>query len=157
MKASAVPIKLEDMAGWLQRNKVRSSMELANAPAKDPILFLFKRRLTHQSLHQYYATEISSRYVKSISFQGRPFSVPKKRITERRVILILSELNMVIACHRFKMTIVYKVKGILSQRTQTSPIDLKDAYWHLPIRKNFLRLLGFMIKNKFSSKSYHSD
>ena len=69
----------------------------------------------------------------SLLFQGPLFSVPKKNSTKRRVILDLSALNKAIDCPSFKMTTIQDVRQVLSTGGYTRSIDLKDAYWHIPI------------------------
>ena len=80
-----------------------------------------------------------------LAFQGPLFSVPKKGTDKRRVILDLSTLNRYIVCPRFKMTTVEQVRQILPVGAWTISLDLKEAYYHVPIHPNFRKFLGFCI------------
>ncbi|MEL7079402.1 MAG: reverse transcriptase domain-containing protein [Cyanobacteria bacterium J06582_2] len=89
------------------------------------------------------AVEISKKIVR----QNRLFDVPKKDTTERRVILDLKKLNQFIPCETFKMTTVAQVRKILPKGSWAASIDLKDAYWHVPIAPKFRKFLGFRLGN----------
>ena len=84
----------------------------------------------------------------SLKFQGRLFYVPKKDSNERRVILDLSPFNIHIECQSFKMTTIRHVRNSLPKGAWTCSIDLTDAYWHVPIAKNFRPYLGFSLGRK---------
>ena len=84
----------------------------------------------------------------SLLFQGPLFSVPKKGTDKRRVILDLSTLNRFIMCPSFKMTTVKDVRNVLPEGAYASSIDLKDAYWHIPIHPHFRRYLGFRLGSR---------
>ena len=84
----------------------------------------------------------------SLNFQGPLFSVPKKNSTKRRVILDLSTLNKSIFCPTFRMTTLQDVKSLLPVGAFTTSIDLKDAYWHVPVHRHFGKFLGFSINGK---------
>jgi len=79
---------------------------------------------------------------------GRLFSVPKKDSGKGRVILNISNLNKSIYCWKFKMTLVSQVRRILPQAYWAVSIDLKVAYWHVPIENAFKKFLGFLIEGK---------
>ncbi|MEL7196639.1 MAG: reverse transcriptase domain-containing protein, partial [Bacteroidota bacterium] len=83
----------------------------------------------------------------SIKRQNRLFTVPKKDTTELRVILDLSALNKFILCMTFKMTTISHVRNILPNQAWTCSIDLKDAFWHVPIAPSFQGYLGFSLDN----------
>ena len=82
--------------------------------------------------------------------QNRLFDVPKKDTEERRVILDLKKLNLFIGCETFKMTTVAQVRKILPKGGWAVSIDLKDAYWHVPVAQKFRKFLGF----KLGEESY---
>ena len=82
---------------------------------------------------------------KSLLFQGPLFTVPKKGTTKRRVILDLSALNKSILCPSFKMTTIRDVMRALPRGAFATSIDLKDAYWHIPIKPYYRKFLGFRI------------
>ena len=83
----------------------------------------------------------------SLLFQGPLFSVPKKNTSKRRVILDLSTLNRSITCPTFKMTSLQDVRLVLSPGSFAASIDLKDAYWHIPVLPHFRKYLGFKLNN----------
>ncbi|MEL7079616.1 MAG: reverse transcriptase domain-containing protein, partial [Cyanobacteria bacterium J06582_2] len=87
---------------------------------------------------------------KNIIRQNRLFDVPKKDTEERRVILDLKKLNLFIGCETFKMTTVAQVRKILPKGGWAVSIDLKDAYWHVPVAQKFRKFLGF----KLGEESY---
>jgi len=83
-----------------------------------------------------------------IAFQARLFSVPKKDTKKRRVILDISLLNKSIDCPKFKMTTIRQVRQVLPRACWTVSIDLKDAYWHVPVHRAFQKFLGFAIERQ---------
>ena len=92
--------------------------------------------------------------VSSLKFQGPLFSVPKKDSNKRRVILDLSALNQYIECPSFRMTTIKDVKNVLPLGSFACSIDLKDAYWHVPIHPVFRKYLGFRIgKQRFQFRA----
>ena len=90
---------------------------------------------------QDYVSKMASKGVieecKSLRFQGKLFSVPKKDSAERRLILDLSYLNRFIKCDRFKMTTISQVRTLLPRGAFTCSLDLSDAFWHIPIALRF--------------------
>ena len=83
-----------------------------------------------------------------LAFQGRLFSVPKKDSSERRIILDLSALNKSIPCPKFKMTTIAQIRSSLPKGGVTCSLDLRDAYWHVPINPRFRPYLGFRLGRK---------
>ena len=69
----------------------------------------------------------------------------KKNSTKRRVILDLSTLNTSILCPTFRMTTLQEVRALLPENAFTTSIDMKDAYWHVPVHPYFRKFLGFAI------------
>ena len=86
---------------------------------------------------------------KGAKFAGRIFSVPKKDSAKVRIILDLSPLNKFIHRPSFKMTTTEDVRNLLPQGTYTASVDIKDAYWHIPIAKKFQSFLGFRVQDQF--------
>ena len=76
------------------------------------------------------------------------FSVPKKDSLERRMILDLSVLNRFIPCPSFKMTTTKSVRQAIDRRAWIVTLDLKDAYWHVPIRESFRNFLAFQVEDR---------
>ena len=77
--------------------------------------------------------------------QNHLFSVPKRGTTKRRVILDLSRLNLSIPCPTFKMTSIKEVRDAMPANAWLTSIDLKDAYWHVPIAPQFRKFLAFSL------------
>ena len=77
--------------------------------------------------------------------QNHLFSVPKKGTDKRRVILDLSRLNLQIPCPSFKMVSVKEVRRCIPPNAWLTSIDLKDAYWHVPIAPQFRKFLAFAL------------
>ena len=75
-------------------------------------------------------------------FQGPLFLVPKNDSDKRRVSLDLSTLKFIL-CPRFKMVTVSEVRNLRSPVVFTTSFNLKDAYFHVPIKSYFLKYLGF--------------
>ena len=75
--------------------------------------------------------------VKSLSFQGRLFCVPKKNSPKMRVILDLSPLNKYIQCDKFQMLTIAQIRTLLPQGAYAISIDLTDAYWNVPVAPHF--------------------
>jgi len=46
------------------------------------------------------------------------------------------------------MTSVLQVRRVMPKGSWMVSIDLKDAYWHVPIQESFRKFLGFCIKGK---------
>ena len=63
------------------------------------------------------------------------------------MVLDLSGLNLFILCLGFKMTTVKTVLQFLDQGSWIVTLDLKDAYWHVPIRESLRNFLAFQVEN----------
>ena len=87
-------------------------------------------------------------------FQSRIFSVPKKDSEKVRTILDLSFLNKHIECPHFRMTTVHQVRQILPKNAWTVSLDLSDAFWHVPVAKNFQPYLGFRLQGPLGLRSF---
>ena len=59
--------------------------------------------------------------------------MPKKNTDKIRVILDLSPLNNLISCPTFRMTTTSDIRRVLPRNSYTAFIDIKDAYWHIPM------------------------
>ncbi|CAL4095083.1 unnamed protein product, partial [Meganyctiphanes norvegica] len=96
------------------------------------------RQKTSPSLDKILSTLRKKRVIekaKSLRWQSRLFTVPKKDAQEDRLILDLSILNSFIHCPHFKMLTMKEVKLLLPKDYWTVSIDLKDGYWHVGISK----------------------
>jgi len=80
--------------------------------------------------------------------QSRLFPVDKKGTMKKRMVLDMSRLNEFIPCPRFKMTKAKAVRQVISVGIWIIALNLKSAYWHVPIHPNFQPLLGFKIEDQ---------
>ena len=76
-------------------------------------------------------------------FLNRLFEVPKRDSPKTRLVLDVSNLNHHIPPYRFKMTTISTVRETLRPHWYLASIDLRDAYWHVPIRRAFRPYLAF--------------
>ena len=76
-------------------------------------------------------------------FLNRLFEVPKRDSEKMRLVLDVSPLNKYIPTYKFKMTTISTVRETLLPDCFMASIDLKDAYWHVPIAKAFRPFLAF--------------
>ena len=110
----------------------------------------FRQRITHtldsfiKELRQKRVIEKS----KSLQWQSRLFTVPKRDSNKERLILDLSFLNSFINCPSFKMLKLKDVKLLLPQGYWTTSVDLADGYWHIPITPKKRPYLGFRYRGQ---------
>ena len=74
---------------------------------------------------------------------NRLFEVPKKDSDKSRLVLDVSALNKFIPSFSFRMTTVPMVRQALVPGCFMASVDLKDAYWHVPIHRRFRPFLAF--------------
>ena len=86
----------------------------------------------------------------SDSFYSTLFIVPKKDGGQRPVIN-LKQLNAFVQNHHFKMEGIHTLKSLLRQGDWLVKIDLKDAYFSIPIHPDHRKYLSFSV----GKKSYH--
>jgi hypothetical protein len=67
---------------------------------------------------------------------------------ELRPIIDLSTLNKCISCPSFKMETAQSIKSVLSKGQWIASLDMKDAYFHIPIRRSFRKYLRFAFLGK---------
>ena len=79
----------------------------------------------------------------SRAFYGRLFTVPKSS-GGLRPVLDLSPLNKHLKVIHFRMETPQSIRESIRQGDWASSIDLKDAYFHVPIHKNFRKFLRFV-------------
>ena len=82
-------------------------------------------------------------------FLNRLFEVPKKDSNNTRLVLDVSRLNKFIPAHKFRMTTVDMVRQTLRPGWFMASVDLKDAYWHIPIHPRFRPYLAFSAGQNF--------
>ena len=80
----------------------------------------------------------------SPGFYSRLFFVPKKTGGVRPVI-DLSVLNRSLIVPKFKMESIHSIRASLRLNSWAYSIDLKDAYFHVPIHKSSRKYLRFQI------------
>ncbi|KAK3893387.1 hypothetical protein Pcinc_002819 [Petrolisthes cinctipes] len=78
-------------------------------------------------------------------FLSRLFTVPKKDQEKTRLVMDLSKLNKFVKPLRFRMVSVAQVRTVLRKGDWLASLDLKDAYWHVPIHPRFCRFLAFQV------------
>jgi len=78
------------------------------------------------------------------------FSVPKPN-GNRRFILNLKKLNQYVDCPHFKMEDHRSVCNLIRRNMFLATIDLRDAYFHIPIHSDFRMFLKF----QFEGVLYH--
>ena len=80
-------------------------------------------------------------------FYSRLFLVPKKT-GDMRPVIDLSDLNKFVECPTFKMDTAELVRMDLQPGMWVTSIDLKDAYFHIPINKSHWKYLRFRVLGK---------
>ena len=74
--------------------------------------------------------------------------VPKKEDGSHRMILNLKDLNVDVKYHHFKMDTVKSVIKMMKPNCFMASIDIKDAYYTLPIAESDQKLLKFQWRGK---------
>ena len=101
-------------------------------------------------LREEVAAMLVKRAIEPVHNDGSPgffshlFLVPKKNGSWRPVI-DLSNLNAFVRCPTFRMESMASVTTALQQGEWTTSIDLKDAYFHVPIHPRSRRFLRFSL------------
>ena len=83
----------------------------------------------------------------SPGFYSRLFLVPKRDGGQRPVI-DLSRLNTYLEVDHFKMETPATIMAAMRQGDWTTSIDLKDAYFHIPVAKRSRKYLRFVVNGK---------
>ncbi|XP_068104139.1 uncharacterized protein [Hyperolius riggenbachi] len=78
-------------------------------------------------------------------FYSRIFLI-KKPTGKFRMILNLKPLNPFIVYEKFRMETVYTMRNLLNADVFMVNIDLTDAYWHIPIRRESQKYLRFSVQ-----------
>ena len=76
------------------------------------------------------------------------FVRPKREMNKFRPIINLKQLNTHMPYRHFKMEGMKDVIDLLNQGDYMMKIDLKDAYWHIPIHPSSQKYLRFQWKEK---------
>ena len=77
------------------------------------------------------------------AFYGRLFTVPKSS-GGLRPVLDLSPLNKHLRVIHFRMETPLSIRESIRQGDWATSLDLKDAYFHIPINRNFRKFLRFV-------------
>ena len=93
-----------------------------------------------RDLHQKGAIEPCHR---TPGFYSKVFLVPKKGV-QLRPIVNLKPLNRYITTQQFRMTTIKEVFQLLQQKDWAIWLDLKDAYFHVPVHPCHRRFLQFI-------------
>jgi len=80
----------------------------------------------------------------SRGFYSRLFLVPKKT-GDHRPVIDLSTLNQFLTCPTFQMDTAESVRAALQPGMWATSIDLKDAYFHIPIHPAYRKYLRFQV------------
>ena len=83
----------------------------------------------------------------SLSFFNRLFLVPKPN-KKWKPILDLSNLNFFLKAEKFKMETPETIRTSLQQGEWVTSIDFRDAYFHIPIRKQSRKYLRFHVQGQ---------
>ena len=78
-------------------------------------------------------------------FYSQLFLLPKPT-GEFRPIIDLSRLNTYIRCPSFKMETAQSIRSSLQPGEWCTQIDIKDAYFHIPIQRRFRKYLRFTVE-----------
>ena len=81
-------------------------------------------------------------------FGAKLFPVPKPD-GSIRMIIDLSELNRYIVVRTFRFPSIKDLRKELHQGYFMAKLDLKDAYWHVPIARKFRSFLAFKWRKRF--------
>ena len=100
-----------------------------------------------EALVQKGAVERLQAPVVSPGFYSRLFLRPKPT-GELRPIIDLSRLNDLILCKSFKMETAASIQEALQPGEWMFQVDIKDAYLHIPVRKELRKFLRFTVANQ---------
>ena len=76
------------------------------------------------------------------------FTVPKKGSDKRRGVINLKWVNSHVKYMKFKATTMRDVKAAVEQGCYMTTIDLKDAFWNVPVHPDDRRFLAFRWRGK---------
>ena len=65
-----------------------------------------------------------------------------------RLVLDATKLNQHIKPYKFRMTTASQVRHALRKGCYIASVDLKDAYWHVPIHKRLRKFLAFAVGDR---------
>ena len=85
--------------------------------------------------------------VKSLGFYSRLFLVPKKT-GDRQPVIDLSTLNRHMVVPHFKMEMQGFVRSAIRSQEWTVSIDIRNAFFHVPIHQAVRKYLRFVVNKK---------
>jgi ribonuclease HI len=118
-----------------------------------PINSLYQDPVKNSFLQQAVSDMLVKRAIEPVmdletpGFYSRLFLVPKKT-GDWRPVIDLSALNQFVECPTFKMDTPELVRAALQVGMWTTSIDLKDAYFHIPIHPAYRKYLRFQVMGK---------
>lgn len=83
-----------------------------------------------------------------VKYLSTIFTIPKKS-GELRPIINLKNLNKFVRYQHFKMETFKEIRSMLLQNDYLTSIDLKDAYFSIPINEDYHKYLCFQWENNF--------
>jgi len=122
-----------------------SRVPLVNSQYSDPLKNNVLRQSVQDMLVKKAIEPVTNSY--SEGFYSRLFLVPKKT-GEWRPVIDLSALNKFVECPTFKMDTPEHVRASLQPGMWVTSIDLKDAYFHIPIHPRHRKFLRFQVLGK---------
>ena len=132
--------------GWARR-VVKSGLKWKWGPqGPPPLLQRRPQRAIKPSIQARVAELLADGVVEPAQhrvFLSRLFEVPKRDSMKTRLVLDVSRLNLHIPPYKFTMTTISSVRQTLRPGWFLASVDLKDAYWHVPIAKAFRPFLAF--------------
>ena len=132
--------------GWSRDVVARGLMWKWDPPSRPPLRFSRPFRSTPPSILARVQGLLEDGVIeraKGKVFLNRLFEVPKKDSDTTRLVLDVSRLNKHITPFKFKMTTVASVRLALRPGCYMASLDLKDAYWHVPIHRSYRPYLAF--------------
>lgn len=118
-----------------------------------PLFFSVNTKERQEIMQSHIDTMLKKGAIESVSDPNTPgfyslmFLKPKKS-GELRPIIDLSTLNLCITCPTFKMETAQSIRSVLTKGQWVASLDMKDAYFHIPIRKSFRKYLRFAFMDK---------
>ncbi len=90
---------------------------------------------------------ITEAYYEADQIVSNIFLSPKQDGTYR-LILNLKRFNEFVSCHHFKMDSIHTITKLVTRNCFMATLDLKDAYYSIPINKEHQKFLRFKRKEK---------
>ena len=135
MAISPAPFPAEKRGRTKKENPLKEGQHNTETEAIDlEVHKLLKKAVISQTLHE------------PGEFISRIFVRPKKDGTYR-LILNLKKLNNFVKYHHFKMETIHTATQLMKKNCYMASIDLRDAYYSVPVCKNHQKYLKFSWRN----------